>query len=71
MIFCISLYLVYKSDRISLRKLLFSYRISHRISHRKLLQVIKLVFGNKCGSYRISYNKGKARNTGHAERIDI
>ena len=66
MIFCIFLCLDYKSDRISFRKLMFSYRISHR----KLLQVIKLVIENDCGSHRISYNKRTAGNTGRAERIE-
>lgn len=66
MIFCIFLCLDYKSDRISFRKLMFSYRISHR----KLLQVIKLVIENDCGSHRISYSKRAAGNTGCAERIE-
>ena len=66
MIFCIFLCLDYKSDRISFRKLMFSYRISHR----KLLQVIKLVIENDCGSHRISYSKRAAGNTGRAERIE-
>ena len=66
MIFCIFLCLDYKSDRISFRKLMFSYRISYR----KLLQVIKLVIGSDCGSHRISYNKRVERNTGRAERIE-
>ena len=66
MIFCIFLCLDYKSDRISFRKLMFSYRISHR----KLLQVIKLVIENDCGSHRISYGKRAAGNTGCAERIE-
>ena len=66
MIFCIFLCLDYKSDRISFRKLMFSYRISHR----KLLQVIILVIENDCGSHRISYNKRAAGNTGRAERIE-
>lgn len=65
MIFRIFLCLDYKSDRISFRKLMFSYRISHR----KLLQVIKLVIGSDCGSHRISYNKRVERNTGRAEGI--
>ena len=43
---------------------------SYRISHRKLLQVIKLVIENDCGSHRISYNKRTAGNTGRAERIE-
>lgn len=66
MIFCIFLCLDYKSDRISFRKLMFSYRISHR----KLLQVIKLVIENDCGSHRIRYSKRAAGNTGCAERIE-
>lgn len=65
MIFCIFLCLDYKSDRISFRKLMFSYRISHR----KLLQVIKLVIENDCGSHRISYNTKALGNTGRVERI--
>ena len=43
---------------------------SYRISHRKLLQVIKLVIENDCGSHRISYSKRAAGNTGRAERIE-
>ena len=43
---------------------------SYRISHRKLLQVIKLVIENDCGSHRISYSKRAAGNTGRVERIE-
>ena len=42
---------------------------SYRISHRKLLQVIKLVIENDCGSHRISYNTKALGNTGRVERI--